>query len=178
MGSPKLPLLVFECKAGRVTFIDLGAFLAEVRDRMPGGRESLRDRWYVEAVTKPLGAFRLHFKLERARTLVDSVVNGAMPTEREYFSYAVTEWTVEPLTANRGETLEAALKPSSAFRRLADSILPQQAVVTFWVYPDSFGTFRRLRDFLYERNIEVAGRPIPLGVPIAASKHGTASRGQ
>jgi hypothetical protein len=35
-----------------------------------------------------------------------------------------------------------------------------------------------LRDALYERGLEVAGRPLTLEAPIAASRHGTASRGQ
>jgi hypothetical protein len=77
----------------------------------------------------------------------------------------------------RGETLEAALAPSSDFRRLVDG-LDASTVITFWVYPDSFELFRRLRDHLYERGLEVAGRPLPEGAPIAASRHGTASRGQ
>ena len=54
----------------------------------------------------------------------------------------------------------------------------QQTAVTFWVYPDSFDLFRRLRDLLYERDVVVAGRPLPDGVPIASSRRGTVSRGQ
>jgi hypothetical protein len=39
--------------------------------------------------------------------------------------------------------------------------------------------FRSSRDYLYERDIVVAGRPLPDGVPIRLSTHsGTASRGQ
>jgi hypothetical protein len=51
-------------------------------------------------------------------------------------------------------------------------------VVTFWVYPDSFGLFRQLRDYLYERDLVVAGRPLPPAMPIMISRHGTVSRGQ
>ena len=52
-------------------------------------------------------------------------------------------------------------------------------VVTFFVYPDSFAAFRQLRDYLYERDVVVAGRPLPIGAPItASSKNGTRSRGQ
>ena len=35
-----------------------------------------------------------------------------------------------------------------------------------------------LRDYMHERDIVVAGRPLPEGASIAASRHGTASRGQ
>ena len=50
--------------------------------------------------------------------------------------------------------------------------------VTLWVYPDSFTLYRQLRDYLVERNVVVAGRPLPDGLPIASSRRGTSSRGQ
>jgi hypothetical protein len=50
--------------------------------------------------------------------------------------------------------------------------------VTIWVYPDSFPAYRKLRDYMHERGIEVAGRPLCAGMPITYSNHGTASRGQ
>jgi hypothetical protein len=59
-----------------------------------------------------------------------------------------------------------------------DGLSPAQAVVTLWVYPDSFDAYRRLRDYLQDHEITVAGRPLPDGVPIASSRRGTVSRGQ
>ncbi len=78
----------------------------------------------------------------------------------------------------RGETTEEALKPGSAFRRVIDALDPQQTAVTFWVYDDSFAVHRTLRDYLHGRDMVVAGRPLPDGVPIASSRKGTVSRGQ
>ena len=46
------------------------------------------------------------------------------------------------------------------------------------ITPGIFDLFRRLRDYLAERDVVVAGRPLPDGVPIASSRRGTASRGQ
>jgi hypothetical protein len=82
------------------------------------------------------------------------------------------------VTDPRGESIDAALVPHSEFRQIADALDPQQCTVTFWVYPDSFALFRRLRDYLYERDVIVAGRPLSDGMAIASSKHGTRSRGQ
>ena len=50
--------------------------------------------------------------------------------------------------------------------------------MTFWVYPDSFALYRQLRDYLYDREVVVAGRPLPEGVPVSGSKRGSVSRGQ
>ena len=61
---------------------------------------------------------------------------------------------------------------------IADNLDPQQTAVTFWVYPESFAAYRRLRDYLHERDVVVAGRPLPEGFPIASNRNGSASRGQ
>jgi len=166
--------LFFECKAGRVTYIDLPAFMEEVKRSMDGVENELKASWRVERKTSPSGAFQLRYTIERQRSVLDP---GARPESRS-FSYGLSEWVAEPLIGVRGETMHQALKERSEFRQLVDPIDPNLTTVTFWVYPDSFELFRHLRDHLYERGHDVAGRPLPTGAPIAASRHGTASRGQ
>jgi len=169
--------LMFECRRGRVTYIDLPAFMAEIQRNLQDMGQQLRSQWQVSAVAGPVGAFRLHYMVERQRDLLNSVIGGSFPTGSGY-SYGVSEWVVEPVKEIRGEPLPNALAPGSEFRRIIEAGVPQQTVVTFWVYADSFGIFRELRDFLYERGLEVAGRPMPDDAVIAANRHGTKSRGQ
>ena len=169
---------MFECREGRVTFVDLATLMAEVRRDLDEKGQLLKTRWQISDVSAPVGAFRLRYTLERERGLVDAVVPGSTPEANGGYRYGVTEWAVEPVAPVRGETATAALTKGSEFRRIADALDAHQAVVTFWVYPDSFALFRQLRDYLYERDLVVAGRPLPLGMPIMISRHGTASRGQ
>jgi hypothetical protein len=103
---------------------------------------------------------------------------GVAPDAGGSYRYGLTSWQVEPITEVRGEALEQALKPGSEFRQIVDGLDPQYAAVTFWVYPDSFPLYRQLRDYLYQHDLVVAGRPLPEGAPIASSRHGTVSRGQ
>jgi hypothetical protein len=166
--------LFFECKAGRVTYIDLPAFMEEIKRSMDGVENELKSSWRVERKTGPSGAFQLRYTIERQRSVLDP---GATPTPGN-FSYGLSEWSVEPIVSERGETLPQALAEKSEFRQLVDPIDANLTTVTFWVYPDSFELFRHLRDHLYERGHDVAGRPLPPGAPIAASRNGTASRGQ
>jgi hypothetical protein len=166
--------LMFECKAGRVTLIDLPMFLQEMKGSLEEIGNELKTTYRVERRTSTIGAFRLRYAVERERTQLDAPVT---PTTRG-FRYGLSEWVVEPVMPDRGETAEQALRPKSVFREMVDNLDPQLSVVTFWVYPDSFETFRRLRDHLYDRGHDVAGRPLPADAPIAASKYGTASRGQ
>ena len=140
--------------------------------------EQLRSTWEVEDDTGPVGAFRLHYAIARQRGLLDAVVGSTAPDARADFSYGLAGWVAVPVRPDRGETLEAALRSGSEFRRIIDALDPKQTAVTFWVYPDSFALYRRLRDYCLMRDLVVAGRPLPEGVPMASSRSGTASLGQ
>jgi hypothetical protein len=166
--------LFFECKSGHVTYIDLPSFMHEYKQSLDEIANELKTAWSVERTTAPVGPYRLRYVVERERTPLDA---GPTPTSGS-FRYGLSAWEVEPITSVRGEVLEQALKERSQFRQLTDALDPNLAVVTFWVYPDSFELFRHLRDHLYDRGHDVAGRPLPAGAPIAASRNGTASRGQ
>jgi hypothetical protein len=166
--------MFFECKNGRVAYIDLPAFMEQVNSSLDEIARELRNSFRVERTTTSVGAFKLRYAIERERTVMDAA--GASNVGG--FRYGLSEWTVEPITLDRGETLAQALREKSQFRGLVDNLDPNLTAVTFWVYPDSFEMFRGLRDHLYERGHDVAGRPLPPGAPIAASRHGTASRGQ
>jgi hypothetical protein len=167
--------LFFECQGGRVAFIDIAALMTEVKRGLEEKTRQLRSQWEVSDVAGPVGAFQLHYTVERERGLLAGELG---PDTQGSFRAGLRGWQLEPLPGLRGEMEEQALKPGSDFRKVADVLDPQQHTVTFWVYPDSFALYRRLRDYLYERDIVVAGRPLPDGAPISASRHGSASRGQ
>jgi hypothetical protein len=167
--------MFFECRHGRVTFINLPAFLREVNIGLQDKAAALKTEWRVDGKTSQIGAFRLRYIVEREKSALEGIGGG--PVAGSY-RYGLSEWSVEPMTEDRGEGIEFALKENSAFRQRVDQLDSQITVVTFWLYADSFGLFRRLRDHLYERGIEVAGRPLTEGSMISASRQGTASRGQ
>src|SRR5205085_6853287 len=62
--------LLFECRDGRVTFIDIGAMLREVRAIMRDKGEELRSRWEMDGVAGPVGCFRLRYTIERERDML------------------------------------------------------------------------------------------------------------
>lgn len=153
--------LLFECHAGRIAFIDYGKFKEEIESVLKDG-DKLRDRDRFSSVTEQVGAFRMHYTAEVNRLTMRASLS----------------WEVEPVAFLRGESLEQALAPGSEFRRVIDSIEPGYTAVTLCVYSDSFPLYRKLRDYMYERDIVVAGRPLPEGAHIAASSNGTVSQGQ
>ncbi len=155
--------LLFECHHGRVSLIDIGGFLDEIQRTMHGeGGGVLRSAGRFSGVTESIGPFRLRYDFQQEAD-----------NSRPDFS-----WQVETIAPERGETEATALAAGSEFRRLIDGLEPAQTAVTLCVYPDSFALYRKLRDYMHERDIVVAGRAIPDGAGISASRHGTLSRGQ
>ena len=167
--------LFFECHNGRITLIDVGAMLEQVRRERDDKAKLLATQWQVEGEVGPIGAFRMHYTLERERGPVSAP--GGAPLPESQFSYSIG-WLAEPINGDRGETSEAAMAAASDFRKIVDSLDPKVTAVTIWVYADSFSLYRQLRDYLHERDFVVAGRPLLEGMPIGSSRHGTASRGQ
>ena len=170
--------VIFECNNGRVALIDIGTMLEEIRQKVRDKGEQLRTNWEVRDVTQPVGGFQLRYTLERQHEALDSIRKDAKPNDRAQFQYGLEGWEVVPVVADRGENESVALAPGSAFRRVVDSLDVNQTAVTLWVYPDSFELYRKLRDYMHDHDVTVAGRPLPNGVPIASSRHGTVSRGQ
>jgi hypothetical protein len=167
--------LVLECHRGRVSVIDVGGLLDYARRDVKARLDTLRTNWEMRDVTPAVGAFRMRYIVERDRDMLDS----PGPVQKANFQAHMTYWEVEPMVDERGETVEQALAPGSAFRRVMDALDANQTAVTFWVYPDSFVLYRRLRDYLHDKDVVVAGRPLPEGHPIAFStRNGSVSRGQ
>jgi hypothetical protein len=167
----------FELKEGRVAFVDIYGLLAEFTARREEVERDLQGSWQTTGRLGPIGAFQMIYTAERERGLIDSL-GGDKPGTGHGFHYGMRNWQIQPAALDRGESLQEALRPGSAFREIADRLDAEQAAVTFWVYPDSFAAFRQLRDYLYKREITVAARPLPPNLPIAGSMSGTASRGQ
>jgi hypothetical protein len=168
----------FECRRGRVAFIDVPALVASAQRDLDEKSRLLRTQWQVADVTPPVGSFRLRYTIARETEASESAGAHGSLTANETFRYGLVAWTAEPVAPVRGETLENALTERSQFRQIVDRLDPEQAAITFWVYPDSFALYRQLREYLYDRNLIVAGRPLPEGVPIASSRQGTRSLGQ
>jgi hypothetical protein len=166
--------VMFECRAGRVTPIDSASLLLKAQSEARERIRELEHAWEFTGVTQPVGAFRMRFVVERERESFD----GRQAPSGGSFRYGFSRWELVAEMAQRGEDATQALKNGSVFRRITDHLDAEQVVATFWVYPDSFPLYRVLRDHLHERKFVVAGRPLPLDKPIAASRDGTRSRGQ
>ena len=162
----------FELRRGRISFIDLERLLelaksdAQVRIRM-SDRSGL-----ITSQVGPVRSFSLAYVLGRANAGIDELI------ERQSIRFDLKGWELVPESEQRGETYEATRNPISEYTRAVNRLTPGRSVVTFWVYPDSFPLYRRLREELVSRGFSVAGRPLPEGMTIRGSPMGSVSAAQ
>jgi hypothetical protein len=163
----------FEVRGDRVSPLDIEKLTelvkAEARLHL---RMNVRGRPFGGTVG-PVGEFSMRY--EMAPDLPMAVAEALGSRE---ISYGLRGWEIVPESANRGETYERAREPMSSYARAVGRLNPSRATITFWIYPDGFALYRRLRDDLHARGFLVAARPLPEGMTIRGSPGGSLSAGQ
>ena len=165
----------FQLRGGKITFIPLEDLLKELRaDARQQMTWKLRDLPESTETVGPVGGFRLRYTMKKF-----DVALGEVNGRRQAGSYAeLTQWTLIPVSAEMGETLDEALALGSKFRQAAARLDPLDATVTIWTYADSFAEFRALKKELYTQGFATACRPLPDGHPISGSPDGSKSAAQ
>jgi hypothetical protein len=163
----------FEVRGDRVSFIDVDKLTdlvkADVRLRL---KFSLPGQSMAGTVG-PVGEFSMAYEMGRA--LPDGV---AELLDRRDASYILRGWEIVPEREGRGEAYENVWQPTAVFARAIRRLDASSATITFWVYPDGFALYNRLRDDLHSRGFLVAARPLPRGTAIRGSPSGSLSAGQ
>lgn len=164
----------FEVRQGRVTPIEIDRLVelvkADGQIRMKVG--AIRGR-PIASTVGPIGAFSMRYEL--GLMMGDS---GIDVLDLRNVSFGLRSWEIVPESDNRGETLEGVVRPGSDYANVITRLTPGKSSLTFWVYPDGFELYRRLRDDLHARGFLVAARPLPEGLSIQASPSGSASAAQ
>ena len=121
----------------------------------------------------PIDGFSLKYIMQRdSLSAMDELRNGP-----GMYRISIVHFEIEPQRDLVTETTDKALTPGSRFYgALLEA--PADTTMTFWVYPDSFEIYGKLRALCHQENFLVAGRPLPEGVPIAGSPTGSRSSGQ
>ena len=165
--------LHFHLAADKVTVVPLDEMLTVLK-----GRIDRQKRWLAKfnthrGVIGPMNGFKMHYVVSRMQASVvdDLKYGGAM------IRIGLREWRLEPDNELPAETFAAAVRPDGVFRRTLETA-SKDTTLTFWVYPDAFTLFRQLQTYGRERGFTVAGRPLPVGIEIAASPEGSRSAGQ
>lgn len=163
----------FRLSGGRVSVVPIDALASDLKDRVERHRDMLFRVPRYEGAIGPVDGFTMHYVIERQQaTALEELRNGG-PVLRIGLSY----YEIEAKPDAPSESIEEVLLPRSRFRSALAQAGPH-AILTFWVYPDSFELNRQLQELVHSGGYEVASRPLPHGVPIAGSPNGSKSVAQ
>lgn len=165
--------LHFRLNDNRVSQVPINDLLeAAMRQAKRHIDELASNRTHIGTVG-PLRGYYLKYKLgASAPSAAESAQYG-----RGMVRIALRSFQLVPDDELKDESADEALTRGSDFDLAVQTAEPG-STFTLWVYPDSFTLYRQLKDRLHEAGFTVAGRPLPLGIPIAASPDGSASAGQ
>lgn len=166
--------LHFRVSNNRVSVIPLKQLVERVKGQMERQSSIMARHRQHEGSVGPVDGYSLNYVIQRqmASALEEMRHHGEVRVR-----LIVAGWQVVPERDLEAETAEAALRAGSKFQ-IALMTAPPRSSLTFWVYPDSFALFRKLQSAAHAEGFIVSARPLPPGVPIAGSPHGTHSAGQ
>ncbi len=164
----------FRLSGGRISVVPIDALVESLQSQIQRQREFIMSRDRYASSVGPIEGYRMEYAIQRhkAGNIADELKYG-----QTMVRMVVSGWVIRAEGEPPSETAEEALRPGSRFLqalREGGSL----ATLTFWIYPDSFDTYRKLQDFAHERDLNVAARPLPEGVPIAGSPQGSRSMAQ
>ena len=142
---------------------------SEVRARVKRGMRND----HVASKLDPIDGFVMSYSLVSKRGLVSNGGSTAMAQMIE-----LDKFELEPGPDIFRESLDQCLGMNGRLRIELSSYSPRETTVTAWVYPDSFETFRQLKELLFVQGFMTAARPLPEGIRIGASPRGSQSTAQ
>ena len=163
----------FRLKGGRLSVVPIELLIQQMKLEFQrsavGSREGI-----LESAVGPTQGFVANYKVNKTRELMTQGGQTAMSTKIE-----LVNMTFEPLQEPYGQPIEKiiAQNGSQLDIELAGRD-PSRTTITVWVYPDSFGDFRLLKEHLYARGYATAARPLPMDRPISAGPQGNRSQAQ
>jgi len=163
----------YRLAGNRVSEVPIAALSVRLKDQMERRKEWLLKQRSSQGEVGPLGGYVMSYVVQRDNVGVMDEVRYGQGMVR----ISVTNWRIEAAPGLAAETADEALTPGSQFY---ESLIAadEGTTLTFWVYPDSYGAYRRVQKFAHEHGFLVAGRPLPQGIPISGSPSGSKSAGQ
>jgi len=165
--------LHFRLWGNSVSVVPMESLAEALKFRMERSRDLFFKVNRYEGTAGPVNGFLMRYVVEKQQpSAIEELRNGG-PFMRIQMTYYELEVGPDAVC----ETAESALSPGSRFLAALGAARPGTPL-TFWVYPDSFELHRTLQDYAHDAGFEVASRPLPVGVPIAGSPHGSRSAAQ
>lgn len=127
----------------------------------------------LDGAVGPMRGYVARYVMDKSRGLTSRGGRAQMATRIQ-----LVGMTLEPLAEPHGQSIEKVLNGSSELDIELAGRDPGNTTITVWVYPDSFGAFRSLKERLYQKGFATAARPLPMDRQISGSPQGSRSTAQ
>jgi hypothetical protein len=131
----------------------------------------LREQSEMERTVGPINGFRLRYCYVTENVMGRSDAGTYMTGSVLRFSHCCFVPVASPI----GEPARDALGPNSEFFQSLRRLRADGTTITIWTYPGNFDRLRELKRAIRDVGFQIAVRPLPKGMPIGASQHGSKS---
>ncbi|HMP78686.1 MAG TPA: hypothetical protein PKD54_04495 [Pirellulaceae bacterium] len=163
----------FRLEQGRLVFVPLDELVQRMRGEWKVKAEKLSKMPRTQEVVGPVDDFRLHYEL-----VAETIQRPAQQVTVTQTLVRLDHFRIVPTRPGLGELLDQALQPNSRFQWHLSRYTPAKTTVSVWVYPDSFGEYNRLRNWLRERGYQAASWPLSSDRHISGSPDGLRTTAQ
>ncbi len=154
-----------------VAIVPFEELLDQMKQDVQANVWRMKDQAEMERTIGPLNGFRLKYCFVREDVLGRSEAGKYMTGRVSRFSHCY----FLPVTTPIGEPAKEALNVNSDFFQQLHRLQPESTTITFWTYPGNFERLRELKRAVRQMGFPIAVRPLPKGMPIGASRHGSDS---
>jgi hypothetical protein len=131
----------------------------------------LRQQEEMERTIGPVSGFRLKYCFVKEDVMRQSTAGTYMTGSISRFSHCY----FLPMTTPMGEPAAESMKPNSELFQHLKRQRPEGTTVTIWTYPGNYDRLRTMKRSIRELGFQIAVRPLPNGMPLGASRHGSES---
>jgi hypothetical protein len=131
----------------------------------------LKQQSELERTIGPINGFRLRYAFVKEGISGRSEAGTQMSGSVCRFSHCY----VLPVANPAGEPADEALSAKSELFQQLQRYRPEGTTITIWTYPGNYERLRELKRTIREVGFQIAVRPLPAGMPMGASRHGSNS---
>jgi hypothetical protein len=154
-----------------VAIVPFDELLDQMKEDARANVWRLKQQSEMERTIGPMNGFRLKYCFVREDVTAKSQAGTYMAGAVSRFSHCY----LLPVSTPVGEPAKEALQPNSEFFQQLQHMRPESTTITFWTYAGNFERLRELKRAVRELGFPIAVRPLPTGMPIGASRHGSDS---
>ena len=125
----------------------------------------------LERTVGPINGFRMRYFFVKEDIMGRSDAGTYMTGSVSRFSHSY----VLPASSPAGDPAQDALAPNSDFMQQLRRLNPDGTTVTIWTYAGNFERLREMKREIRQLGFAIAVRPLPKGMPMGASRHGSDS---